>query len=1617
MAQDFMENVKKRLEKSTDNGFGAVEAIKHLLLLRRLRKILCSGNKNGFTENQERYLRENFPRIEQYMHAQAMELLRLRELKATHFRPLYIGIFEEYIKNGSFEFDNESLEKFFLQVNNVKPYPSLRESSLFTLYMRTVLCNEICALFIQRAGGAFSGQSGQDDAFLQKLFEALDTVLCFNNERSVASNPAEQVLLGDPVYRMCTLYTKQSYRKNLAELAKKKKMTQVDFAREIVKNTDNFTGVLSDKPFGGQVYIVLHIFLTVLFTFFLCILSPLFVLSVIPVFRCVKLILDRFFTRFAVRGFTEPALEIHKVPWGKGVIVTVTALLGGGKNDEELLLRLEQMYHSCGEENVYFSLLCDLPDSSRKVDENDEKTVNYVKNKILELRKKHGDVFFLFLRDRQYSKSEKAFTAPERKRGAVTALCTFLCGKSDAFNDSSIKPSESVCKNVKYVFTLDADTNLAFDCVRNTLGIMLHPNNAPVIDEKHNRVVKGYGILQPKMATSLSSTKKNFFTSVMCGMGGVDSYSSAGYDLPFALFGKGVFCGKGMFDKECFYKVLCREGAFKNETVLSHDAPEGALLRCISTNHIILTDGFPREQMSFYKRRHRWIRGDFQNLHFFFRHRINEYGEIIENGIDFISKYLMFENLADGVLQIFSLMLIFLSLATDKTSGVMLVTVALAPYILPFVHTLFSTLRKAFFYNLSRLFYSKGVYAGIWSSFFRMFFSLSDVALSGYVCFDGVIRALFRLYVSKKHMLEWTTAAQSDRESGDGILGYVKKNLFSALCGFLLVVQNQNSFLRLVGLMWMALPFTAYYWGKSKNEEKIFLKDEARNRLHENLFTMWQFFEDTINEKTNHLPVDNISFLYGKKTSFMTSPTNIGLYLASATVALKSGCLSEKELLKKAALTLDTVEKLPKYNGLLYNWYDTQTLEALKPCFVSSVDEGNYIACLYVLLGCICQFETQNEISELLCKRINKLIAEADLSFLYNRERKLFHIGFEVKDGKVLFNKNCYDMLMSETRILSYVAVSQRCVPSEHYHTLSRPLIQSNRFVGLASWSGTVFEYFMPSLFLPVFHGSVTYEALKFAFSMNVRYAKESSADVFGVSESCYNEPDDSGNYKYYAFGNEKLALCVFEMQNVISPYSSYLMFEEDCGEVLKNLSKLRDMGMYGKYGFYESCDFERKGVDETAGIVKSYMSHHVGMSICALGNFLFDGYVRNCFMNDGKNISASSLLEEKIPDEVYIKKRARKYYPNLSKTVLRPTITTKPVEKINDDNDKASDCNVNQLSLSVNADGFELYSRNEVEQICKLEKNKVINALGQFEIECFSAKRHPVSIISVKTVGNKKMCFDVVYHGAGSVKTEAGAVVFEREGLFYFVSGFCFDENGSKSQGICVAHQINKSATVYFDAKHEDSSLKTYVFMLGKSKSFDGMHLTIKNVTERFCMLREQAELFYKSLGTCYDDALDLEKKFLSFWHSDKEIANATIVTSKTDVYDCGVKALCLMYTKNILCEYTAVHLTKLLFKNADLEKRQIILLCGVFCCYCLRLESKKLREFIDTNTACYRIVIKKLTQMSGNVHNNRKLEQMHGCCLEMMHEICKRAGDDAASRVILSLLCDNMKKYKKML
>lgn len=1169
--------------------------------------------------------------------------------------PRYYMIFIrylEYLERNAASFDDSAVEAFLAACFAYEAEsPSIDDIYSFPILFGAAVINRIALVCASLTLDKNSQRKAAEK--LSFYFAALHRLDSFRFEKSFAYSETERYLNADPAgfYPKMTERTKNTYRKQISLFAKKKKVSETEFAKEIydkaakseserMRHVGAYLFCPKNKTVG-ICYSVLLAALTVGLIGFLCFYTLWSLLLIFPVWEAVKAVLDKLFAHF-VKTEELPRLEIKQLPPSDGVLTVITTLLTGGKSDSEIFSRLEKAYLSNGMDNVFFGVLGDYGDHPHESAANDEKVFAFAVSRIEALNAKYGKHFYLFMRKRSFCKTQNSFIGYERKRGAVMELVRFLCGGEDVFLPSSASMECKCAENIRYVVTLDADTNLPPDAVKELAGIMLHPLNRPVIDAEKHRVSEGYGILQPRVGPELAAARKTAFSRVMCGVGGMEIYSFAAFDFYQSVFGNGNFCGKGILDKYAFDETVNQaDYAFPEDSVLSHDILEGERLRTALVAEPTFTDGFPKNELSYFRRHHRWVRGDVQNLAFLGKTFRNGC-QTVNNNFSALSKFKLFDNVRREAVPVFSFFGLLAASFLNENAASLMILFSLAFMLLPLVFDIGSLLCTWSFPCAARRFFSKGVTAGIWQSFLRFLLSLSALPKNAFVTLDAFFRSFWRMTVSRQNMLEWVTAAQSDSQSDNGILHYIQKNLAGAVIGVLLFVMSPYGILKLIGLMWFFFPAVACFTAKESVPETKKPTEKQSAVLRAYTADLWRMYESTVTQADRYLPPDNIQFEPQTVIARRSSPTNIGLYLASALSACDFDFISPKELYSRLDKTLNTIESLPKWRGHLYNWYDTQTGALLEPRYVSSVDTGNFLACLIVTAQGVKEYADKEPMLLDIAARLEKIYSKTDLKAVYNSQRELFALGVVFdEDGNASQTDYVFDMLMSEARTLSYIAAARRDVPKKHWSTLSRPLIKNGDRIGIASWTGTAFEYFMPSLFMPTVRGSLLYEALRFAF----RAGRERTAvlpdskRVWGISESGFYAFDEQNNYGYQAFGVPALGYKRgLEKDLVISPYSSFLALTLNLSLPLANLEKLKTYGAYGEFGFYEAVDFTpSRCTDGKGNIVKSSMAHHVGMSILAAANACFDDCMVRRFMSEPVMRSAAELLEEKIPVDAAI--------------------------------------------------------------------------------------------------------------------------------------------------------------------------------------------------------------------------------------------------------------------------------------------------------------------------------------------------------------------------------------------
>lgn len=927
-----------------------------------------------------------------------------------------------------------------------------------------------------------------------------------------------------------------------------------------------------------------------------------------------------------------PRLDMSKIPESASVLTVITALGTNVSEVKRLFEHLEILSlktRSRGrDEYAFWGVLLDLPES--KEERVDKALIKAAEKEVDRLNAAHGRRFALFTRDREWDGADRVFRARERKRGAVIELVRYLRQKN-----SSIYSYGCSLPRVKYVLTLDADTDMELGALNRMVGTLEHPLNRPVVGERRGVkvVTRGVGILQPATVTDLEAVHKTAFSTLMGGSGGIDSYHSAIFNLNSKLFGVGIFCGKGMFDTEAFDMTVC--DAFPDGRILSHDMLEGTRLRVGYMPDICFFESIPSSSVSYYNRAHRWARGDIQSLAFIGKRVETPLGKAL-NPMTASDRFVFVVNFVNLLVPVFQLLGLFFIMRYEAGSTGWISFLLLTPCFVSLFNELLRAKICGSVKNILRRFFGDTLTA-LYREVVMTGYRLSALAFEAYRNADAVIRTVWRMKVSKKRLLEWTTAGQSEGIKN----GLVKKFLYtfpSFAAGIIMLSFASLSVCKLLGILWCLFFFIVFCLDKRAGERE--LSEHSKRLLTSYAKDMWGYFDKYANEENNHLPPDNVSVFPSSEVANRTSPTNIGLYLLSVLAALDFGFINLSSAFERLEKAVESIEKLPKYRGQLYNWYSTVTLRVIGQEYISTVDSGNFIACLVALYEGLGEYETQDKRVIGIRERIKKIERDTDFRFLFNSSRNLFSLGYfvdtEKQDGIM------YDMFMSEARTTDYYAVARGIVKETHWQSLSRPIITSGGGVGMLSWSGTCFEYFMPHLLLPIFKNSFSFEALSYAFSEQVKCAETYRGErIYGISESGYYAFDESLGYQYRAFGVPSLSRRIEgERQRVISPYSSFLMLPIAPNSVIKNLESLKKVGTYGEFGFYEALDMTPSRVGNRPSVIKSFMSHHIGMSIVACANAVNRNIFVRRFMSDLEMKAVSELLREAVPaDAVGVKK------------------------------------------------------------------------------------------------------------------------------------------------------------------------------------------------------------------------------------------------------------------------------------------------------------------------------------------------------------------------------------------
>jgi cyclic beta-1,2-glucan synthetase len=1190
-----------------------------------------------------------------------------------------------------------------------------------------------------------------------------------------------------------------------------------------------------------------------------------------------------------------PRLELKEgIPDIMSTMVVIPALLTDEKRVKELLENMENHYLANSEENLYFALIGAYKDSEGP-DNNDDQNVLLeafwgIKALNLKYAKEEKDIFYFYHRIRKFNESDNNWTGWERKRGALMEFNEMLLGSQDtsfSFYSNVLLPTT----NIKYIITLDADTVLPLGMAKKMIGTMAHPLNIPVIDSNKGIVIEGHGLMQPKISFDIDSSNRSIFSRIYTGQEGIDTYASAISNVYQDLFDEGIFTGKGIYDLKVFQSIL--KDAVPENAILSHDLLEGSYVRAALVTDLELVDSYPSKYNSFMARLHRWIRGDWQLIPWLSRKIYDRNKNLIKNPLSYISIWKMVDNLRRSLMAPAIMALMFLGFSILPGSSYFWAGFGITSLGLPLAINFWGQVFTGGLKSDKIKRHIPGFF-GIKSSLFQFLLSIVFLPYQTIMVLDAIVVTLIRVLITKKNMLVWVTSADAENGQSNSLKSYLSTMGVSSIVGFAIAAlayyfKPESLILSLVFLfVWGIAPFIAYFISIDNNYEKEKLEAEDLLELGKIARKTWRYFEEFANPKNNYLVPDNFQEDPPKGIAYRTSPTNIGLGLLASLSGRDMGYTGILETIDAISKTVTTIEKMEKWNGHLYNWYDTRTLVPLNPLYVSTVDSGNFVCYLTTLVQGLKDYYSsplvdatfvkgikdtlrngledgeelpleftyfdfiekedkinlmlwnkalgeliegtvfanikkkqwkaklarmammfKNELKEIapwvymtetipeemfkdvlaektnllldilktnvyledlatfsknilehidkliedtkkikgesfkeglawlnelreaviksnefslkfidqynqLIERINGLSMNTRFTFLYNERRQLFSIGYNIEEKRL--TNSYYDLLASESRQTSYIAIARGEVPPKHWFILGRSLTVVDHYKGLISWSGTMFEYLMPLLIMRSYRNTLLDETYSFVIKSQKKYGKQRGMP-WGTSESSFNSLDINLNYQYKAIGVPWLGLKRGLIEDAVTaPYATFMALMVSPYDAFKNIKYLKAEGLDGPYGYYEAADYtpERLSFQSERVIIKSYMAHHQGMSLLALNNYLNKNNMQKRFSNDPFVKAARLLLQEKVPLNVVFTKENKEKIMPFKGMVYRDKGSYRRFTTPDNNLPKAHILSNGNYSVMTTDKGTG-YSRSKTVAISRWREDPIIDSYGMF--------------------------------------------------------------------------------------------------------------------------------------------------------------------------------------------------------------------------------------------------------------------------------------------------------------
>jgi len=672
----------------------------------------------------------------------------------------------------------------------------------------------------------------------------------------------------------------------------------------------------------------------------------------------------------------------------------------------------------------------------------------------------------------------------------------------------------------------------------------------------------------------------------------------------------------------------------------------------------VIYDDYPSSYVAYTRRKHRWIRGDWQLLPWLRRTVPGPRGPE-RNRLSLVSQWKMLDNLRRSTTEIAQLALVVGGWALDPARGFQWAMLALGAIVTPWITALLLAVVRPPRVGSWRTYYA-AVRQDAVASLEQSVVVILTLPHQALISLDAICRTLFRLYVSRTRMLEWQSALDVERSVIDvraATLRMMRTSRFGAAFLILALVAQRLSVLEggpfsqiridldtlviaLFSACWLVSPALVARLSVATSAVRAPLTATMRTAALRYAALHWAYFAEYCTADSFWIAPDNVQTEPETVLALRTSPTNLGLQLLAIVSACDLGFIPADEMTVRLERTLGTMDELPRYRGHFFNWYDLRDLRVLEPRYVSTVDSGNVaghlVAVRQACLKMAVNHPLLNERLLAIADRAYHLVSTMDFSFLFDQARKLFTIGYHTDSFTP--DDSYYDLLASEARLASFIAIARNDVPLDHWFRLSRGLSRTAGRTALLSWSGSMFEYLMPVLIMRSLPETLLSQTYVGVVDRQRKYGRRRGVP-WGISESAYNVRDRHLTYQYRGFGIPDLALKRgLERDLVIAPYATALAAMIDPPSALHNLAELEELGALGPYGFCDAVDYTRPAAGSASAVVRTTMVHHAGMTLTALTNVLLDDLWQDRFHADGLVRSVELLLHERVPRLVLLR-------------------------------------------------------------------------------------------------------------------------------------------------------------------------------------------------------------------------------------------------------------------------------------------------------------------------------------------------------------------------------------------